>query len=204
MPTSGYSGFLAGEIVESYQYLFPRAIRAVGAIYRPGTHRRLIFVFQGTAPPHPPVAGRRAVPGGQVPVFGRVPLGGDFREAAPQIILFGNDHFPGTNRASRASDPGRNGGTPGVSLITPPPYFFGRPGRQGGRGEDAVLFHIPLRRQLRVSGGEVVFTGQNEAVGAVRTPRPPGPAFDHGLPGVALPALPPDPPLTAIADCFWG
>ena len=127
MPAGRHGALLAGQVVEAGEDLPARAVGAVGAVHRPGPHRRLVLVAQGTAPPHSAVAGGRTMLRGEGAVAGGMPLGGNGRKTGLQIIFLRHDDLPRTHRAPRPPHPGRHRRLPAVPpLAAPPDLFRGR------------------------------------------------------------------------------
>lgn len=204
MPVSGGLRFQGGQVVEPRQNLPPRTIGAVRAVYRPRPHRRLIRMPQGTAPPHPAVAAGGAGLGGQGGVPGVVPLSGHSGVGAGQVVLAGHHHFSGAHRTARAPGAGGDHGLPAVAFFTAPPDFLVGACKQVHRAQGPVAFGVPLPEQVRVGARQVVFTGAEDPIGAVRTARTADPALHSRLPLVALFTAPPDLLMTAEGQAFRG
>ena len=86
---------------------------------------------------------------------------------------------------------------PTVAFLTMPPDLFPRPGGEALRGY-SVSLRVPLLRQLRMRGCQVVFPRHHRPVGAVWTACPRHPGFHRRLPAMPLPAAPPQGLVAAV------
>ena len=181
------------QIVEAGEDGFSGTVGTAAAVLGAGGHCRLPLVAQRVPPPHPPVAVRGDGVRRQAPVFLRMPLGGDGRELAFQVVFSGHHQFPRADGAARpAAGAGGNGRLPDMTFIALPPDFAPVSGQHVTGRQRAVFGRMPLLRQLRVGGGKVVHPLQQDPIstdGATAAAQRPG--FDDGPPFMALFADPP-------------
>ena len=204
VPLGGQSGGAGRQIVEPRQDLSARAIGAATAPGGPGGHGGGVVVTQLAAPPDLPVGVGGDLAGGQGSVLGGMPLGGQGREGAGQVIFPGEHLFAGAHRAACPPNPGDHGGLPLVALGALPPHLPLGPGGDVAGAKGPVLLRVPLPGQLRVGGGQVILPRRQPAVGAHRAARALDPGIDIGLPNMVPVAAPPNLPVAARQDLRRG
>ena len=193
VPLSGDVWVHRGQIIKAGEHSPPRAVGTAASVHGPGRRRCLVGMALFAGPPHLPAAvggdgvGRcRAVACG-------MPLLGDIREHALQVVFSGDSDLARADRAARAvGGPGGHLRLPFMALLTDPPDLPVGPGGHIPRGQRAVFRWMPLLRQVRVGGGQVVVPRLDSPVGAHGTAAASCTGLDYSLPLMALPARPPD------------
>ena len=193
VPLGGYLRGQRRQIVEAWESGFPGTVRAAASMLGAGGHGRLPHMAQLVPPPHPPVAVRGYGGGQQRSVLLWVPLGGDGRKLALQIVFPGYHQLSRTDGAARpATGPRVDLGLPCVSLGAEPPDLAGVSGHHIPRRQVTIFRGMPLLCQLRVGGCKVVDPPHQDPAGADGTTAAAQRAgFDDGLPFMALFADPP-------------
>ena len=171
VPLSGDVWVHRGQIIKAVEHSPPRAVGTAAPVHGPGRRRRLVG---------------RAVACG-------MPLLGDIREQALQVVFSRDDDLARADRAARAvGGPGGHLRLPFMALLTDPPDLPVGPGGHIPRSQGAVFRWMPLFRQLGMGGGQVVVPRLDSPVGAHGTAAASCTGLDYSLPLMALPARPPD------------
>jgi hypothetical protein len=202
VPLFSHGWLQRGQVIESCQDLVARAVRTAGPACCPGAHRRLVRVPQRATPPDPAIAGRCAGLGGQRGVFAGIPLLRHLRVTAAQVVLTGNDHFPGTDWTARAAGPGRDQGLPSVPSLAAPPDFFPGTGTQLLGPQGPVACKVPLPDQVWMRSRQVVLPGGETAAGTIGATRAAYPGLDRCLPSVSFLTAPPNFLVTAVGKAL--
>ena len=191
---------LAGEIVFAGDDLFACADWATAAAAAAGDGR-LIGVAFGTDPPDvAPTAGDN-VGWGEGAVFGWMPLSGELRIEAGEIVLAGLDELIGANGTTGAVDTRFYLCPPFVAVVTLPPHESMAAGQDIGWGEGGIFGWVPLTSEIWIGCGEVVHAGQRQASAAIWAAcATAGAGVDGGLPVVTVGTGPPDFAFAAVAD----
>ena len=152
----------------------------------------LVVVPEGTAPPDFAVGGGRHLLGRETAVLLRMPLAGDLRELAGEVVEPGQDLPPAAHGAAVAAVAAGDGGLPFVPVgATPPDLAAAARGDVAGR-EGAVLRRMPFGGEGGIARGEVVLAREHLLARTDGTTGALDARFDLGLPGVAALAAPPD------------
>ena len=181
-----------GEIVEAWQHLNVAAIWAAAVALGAAGDDGLIFVAFVADPPDFFVAERGDLIGPQAAVFCRMPLSGDLRILAGEIIFSGNDLFAGADWTAAAVGAAGNAGLIFVAFVADPPNLAARAGRHLVGCEVAVFCRMPLAGELWILAGEIVHAADHDAIGADWTAGTVDAGFHLRLPFVAFVAHPPD------------
>ena len=175
---------------------------AAFALAGAGKNRRLPHMPLGTAPPHAAMAASRDPLGRQRSVERRVPLCRDLGRPRCQVVE-SRQHL--MSRAIRAAAPSRGAGGNnsriGMPLFTYPPHFAVGTRRHLLRRQFAVSRRMPLRRDRRKLGLQIIFPGLHPFAGTHRAAAADrGPGCDLRLPCMAFFTQPPHPSAAARHD----
>ena len=204
VPLAGDVWILAGEVVFAGDDLFACADWATAAAAAAGDGC-LIGVAFGTDPPDfAPTAGDN-VGWGEGAVFGWMPLGGELRIEAGEIVLAGLDELIGANGTTGAVDTRFYLCSPFVAVVTLPPHESMAAGQDIGWGEGGIFGWVPLTSEIWIGCGEVVHAGQRQSSAAIWAAcATAGAGVDGGLPVVTVGTGPPDFTFAAVADAVGG
>lgn len=164
-----------------------------------GIDHSLPGVALGTLPPDLPVAAGQHLRRRQRPVERGMPLGRHPGKPGLQIVEAGQYPLAGTVGAAAAlGRPGRHHRLVGVAQRAAPPHFAIGIGGQLLGPQCAVFGRVPLGRDLRELGRQIVLAHQHRLPGADRTAAAARcPRRHRRLPCVALFTKPPDLPIAA-------
>ena len=122
VPLSGDVWVHRGQVIKTGEHLPPRAVGTAAPVHGPGRRRCLVGMALFAGPPHLPAAVGGDGVGRCRAVEGRMPLLGDIREQALQVVLPGNDDLARADRAARAvGGPGGHLRLPLMALPARPP-----------------------------------------------------------------------------------
>ena len=159
---------------------------------------------QLTTPPHFTVRGGRHVCRLQSIVFLTIPLGGNSREIAGQVVLSGKHCLARAVGAAYSADTGGNHRLPLMAFSALPPNLAVGACQHIGGHQTAVFGGVPLTGQFRPNAGQVVDAGQQCPVGTDRTAAARNTGFHHGPPFVFLFADPPHCPVAPNGNTVRG
>lgn len=148
VPLGGDGRGPGAQVVEARQDLPPGAVGAAAAVSGPGGHQGLIGVARRALPPDLAVGVGGDLLGRQALVSLRVPLGGDLREPAGQVVLPGQDLPAGAHGAAAAVGPAVDLGLPAVAFLTDPPHLFPAAGGEVPGRPQAVAWGVPLGQEV--------------------------------------------------------
>ena len=154
VPLGGDGRGPGSQVVEPRQDLSPGAVGTAAAVSGPGGHQGRVVVARRAPPPDLAVGIGGDLLGRQALVSLRVPLGGDLREPAAQVVLPGQDLPPGAHGAAAAVGPAVDLCLPGVAVGTAPPHSLpAAPGDVSG-GTPAVVRRVPLGQEGVLTGAQ--------------------------------------------------
>lgn len=191
LPLPREGGVTAGEVIEPGQDFAPATIRTAGVAPGAAGDGGLVVMPEGTAPPDLAVGGGRHLLRREAAVLLGVPLAGDLRELAGEVVEPGQHLPPAAHGAAVAAVAAGNTGLPLMSAGTAPPDLAAAAGGDIAWGEGAVLRGMPLSGENGVACGEVVLSGKDLLAGADGTACALHTGFDLGLPLMPLLTAPP-------------
>lgn len=205
MPLARYLGIEGGEVVIPGEHFGVGAVWAAAVPLGAAGDGGLVFMAFVADPPDFFVAGGGDVLWGEAAVFLWVPLAGDERILACEVVLARDEHFAGADWATAAVDTGRNNCAPFVAFVADPPDFAPGAGDDVARREIAVFGWVPLAGDIWIAGGEVGFAGDGPTAVAIRAAcAAAASGMDGSLPTVSIRTAPPNVPFAAIAHAFCG
>lgn len=156
VPLGGQGGKGRGEVIHPRQDQPPGAHGAPRPTAGPAGHAGLPLVPRLAAPPGLPVGAGGHLVRLKGPVFRRVPLGGDVREAGGKVVHAGLEPPGAAVGAAPPGGPGLHRGLPAVALFALPPVFVSRAvGHVLGRG--GQVGRVPLLQKLLLVVQEAEF-----------------------------------------------
>ena len=204
VPLSCYFRCKGRQIVEARKHFSPSTIGAAAAMHSTGRYRCRIRMSLFTNPPYCSIAVWRDLFWGQLAILSRMPLAGNLRKPAAQIVFSCTDQFARADRtACSIFRPGNYGCAPLMSPFADPPYRSMRPCHHLTRRQIAVLSGMPLDCQFRMRGSQIIYSFFHHAVCADRAAVARGSGFDSGLPFMSFFTLPPTHPVAATAHVSW-
>ena len=201
MPLRRQTRIYSRQVVKPREDFASGAIGTAAAGLESGADRGLPVVTLFAAPPDPFVALRPHLLRRQRSVFRRVPLARQSRQAGCQIVFSRNNALPPAHRAT-ASIPGAGVDRrfPLMSLFAPPPDSLAAARADPLRRQRRVARRVPLRRHFWVCSGQIVKSGKNGFIGAIRAAMAGGSGKHLRLPLVALISAPPDLLMATVPD----
>ena len=204
MPLTGNLWINGGKIIKARQHFLIGAIGASAATLCSTGHDRLISMALVTDPPHLAIARWCNMLRPQRAIFCWVPLPRDLRKLACKVIFTGNDFLSSAYRTAASRHTRSNRCLPFVTLRTAPPHLA-----FGARDnifwcQHAVFSGMPLLRQLRIIGCEIIVTLQHLFIGTNWAAYATDTRLDLSIPLMPLCAAPPHMSVAArqhIARC---
>lgn len=192
------------QIIKTRQDFSSRTVWTAGSTHASRTNHGLIRMSQFALPPDFPICIGRDLLWREDSILFRMPLCGNFRELAGQIIFSRDNLATGTYRTATSTQcPRIDRCLPRMPFVANPPDFASAAGSHIVCCTRSIFCGMPLCGNLRKFGCQIIFLRNHHTIGTNRTSAAHNPRFNRRFPLVSTLAHPPNRFMTARKHLLW-